>query len=244
MNKNNIQYGGGPLNALLYLGTLIGKIAIAVGTAMMLLMKKLLKLCPAGSGPVVAEASDCFKSIKWPPSEWDVGLLWIYLKFCLKTIIYLIIFCFGGPIVILIGNIYLYSQLYVQLGRRNDDPDSDPTKAKPETNKNNDFQVHLIDGVTGSGKTELYLKAVESNLVRGNQSLILLPEIALTEEWSKRFFKYFGCKPFIWHSKQSKIQKARIARNPKTNETLNIPEKKTIQFRVSKNWTKKINEKE
>jgi len=60
-----------------------------------------------------------------------------------------------------------------------------------QTNKNNDFQVHLIDGVTGSGKTELYLKAVESNLVGGNQSLILLPEIALTEEWSKRFFKYF-----------------------------------------------------
>jgi primosomal protein N' (replication factor Y) len=59
----------------------------------------------------------------------------------------------------------------------------------------------------------LYLKAVESNLVRGNQSLILLPEIALTEEWSKRFFKYFGCKPFIWHSKQSKIQKSRIIRS-------------------------------
>ena len=43
---------------------------------------------------------------------------------------------------------------------------------------------------------------------------------------------------------EPKIQKARIARNPKSNETLNIPEKKTIQFRVSKNWTKKINEKE
>ena len=82
-----------------------------------------------------------------------------------------------------------------------------------QINKNNDFQVHLIDGVTGSGKTELYLKAVESNLVRGNQSLILLPEIALTEEWSRRFFKYFGCRPFIWHSKQSKIQKARIIRS-------------------------------
>ncbi len=82
-----------------------------------------------------------------------------------------------------------------------------------QINKNNDFQVHLIDGVTGSGKTELYFRAVESNLVRGNQSLVLLPEIALTEEWSKRFFKYFGCRPFIWHSKQSKIQKARIIRS-------------------------------
>ena len=82
-----------------------------------------------------------------------------------------------------------------------------------EFNQKNNFQVHLVDGVTGSGKTELYLKAVESNLDNGNQSLILLPEIALTEEWSKRFFKYFGCRPLIWHSKQSKIQKARIMRS-------------------------------
>ena len=92
-------------------------------------------------------------------------------------------------------------------------PDQENIFKSVHINKNNDFQVHLIDGVTGSGKTELYLKAVESNLVRGNQSLILLPEIALTEEWSRRFFKYFGCKPFIWHSKQSKIQKARIIRS-------------------------------
>ncbi len=92
-------------------------------------------------------------------------------------------------------------------------PDQENIFKSFQINKNNDFQVHLIDGVTGSGKTELYLKAVESNLVRGNQSLILLPEIALTEEWSKRFFKYFGCRPFIWHSKQSKIQKARIIRS-------------------------------
>jgi len=92
-------------------------------------------------------------------------------------------------------------------------PDQENIFKSLQINKNNDFQVHLIDGVTGSGKTELYLKAVESNLIRGNQSLILLPEIALTEEWSRRFFKYFGCRPFIWHSKQSKIQKARIIRS-------------------------------
>ena len=92
-------------------------------------------------------------------------------------------------------------------------PDQENIFKSLQINKNNDFQVHLIDGVTGSGKTELYLKAVESNLISGNQSLILLPEIALTEEWSRRFFKYFGCRPFIWHSKQSKIQKARIIRS-------------------------------
>ena len=42
------------------------------------------------------------------------------------------------PLVILIGIIYLYSQLYVQLGRRTDEPDVDAKPAKPETNKNND----------------------------------------------------------------------------------------------------------
>ena len=73
-----------------------------------------------------------------------------------------------------------------------------------------DFHSHLIDGVTGSGKTELYLKLVQNNLEQGYQSLVLLPEIALTEEWSKRFKQYFGCEPFIWHSKQTKVQKNRI----------------------------------
>ena len=45
-------------------------------------------------------------------------------------------------------------------------------------------------------------------------------------------------------SLEPKIQKARISRNPRTNEKVNTPEKKTILFKMSKNWTKKINEKE
>tara|TARA_B100000941_G_scaffold250347_1_gene196579 strand:- start:189 stop:479 length:291 start_codon:yes stop_codon:yes gene_type:complete len=40
-----------------------------------------------------------------------------------------------------------------------------------------------------------------------------------------------------------RIQKARLSRNPRTNETINTPEKKTILFKISKNWAKKINEK-
>ena len=43
---------------------------------------------------------------------------------------------------------------------------------------------------------------------------------------------------------EPRIQKERISRNPKTNEKINTPEKKTILFRMSKEWTKKINEKE
>ncbi len=45
-------------------------------------------------------------------------------------------------------------------------------------------------------------------------------------------------------SLEPKIQKARISRNPKTNEKVNTPEKKTILFKMSKEWSKKINEKE
>ena len=43
---------------------------------------------------------------------------------------------------------------------------------------------------------------------------------------------------------ETRIQKARISRNPKTNEKINTPEKKTILFKISKKWSKKINEKE
>ena len=42
---------------------------------------------------------------------------------------------------------------------------------------------------------------------------------------------------------ETKIQKARIGRNPKTNEKIQVPEKKTIKFKMSKEWFKKINEK-
>ena len=42
---------------------------------------------------------------------------------------------------------------------------------------------------------------------------------------------------------QAKIQKARISRNPKTLEKINIPEKKTIHFKMSKDWLKRVNEK-
>ena len=76
--------------------------------------------------------------------------------------------------------------------------------------KKHGFKTHLIDGVTGSGKTELYLKLIEETLVQGGQSLVLLPEIALTEEWTKRFKSYFGCEAFVWHSKQTRSQKSRI----------------------------------
>ncbi len=79
--------------------------------------------------------------------------------------------------------------------------------------KSSSYSCHLIDGVTGSGKTELYFKFVFKALIEKKQVLVLLPEIALTEDWSERFYKYFGCVPYIWHSKQTVNQKARILRS-------------------------------
>ena len=62
------------------------------------------------------------------------------------------------------------------------------------------FGVTLLDGVTGSGKTEVYLEAVAECLRQGRQALVLLPEIALSVQFLQRFFARFGAKPGVWHS--------------------------------------------
>jgi primosomal protein N' (replication factor Y) len=62
------------------------------------------------------------------------------------------------------------------------------------------FQPFLLDGVTGSGKTEVYLEAVAEAVRQGGQALVLLPEIALTEPFLRRFAVRFGCAPVQWHS--------------------------------------------
>jgi primosomal protein N' (replication factor Y) (superfamily II helicase) len=62
------------------------------------------------------------------------------------------------------------------------------------------FQPWLLDGVTGSGKTEVYFEAVAAAIAAGRQALILLPEIALTEPMLRRFAARFGCAPVAWHS--------------------------------------------
>lgn len=62
------------------------------------------------------------------------------------------------------------------------------------------FSVTLLDGVTGSGKTEVYFEAVAKALEMGKQVLILVPEISLTTQWLARFQKRFGVRPANWHS--------------------------------------------
>ena len=62
------------------------------------------------------------------------------------------------------------------------------------------FSVTLLDGVTGSGKTEVYFEAIAEALRRGRQALVLLPEIALSAQWLERFRRRFGADPAVWHS--------------------------------------------
>lgn len=62
------------------------------------------------------------------------------------------------------------------------------------------FGVTLLDGVTGSGKTEVYFEAVAAAVEAGRQVLILLPEIALTQAFLGRFHDRFGARPAEWHS--------------------------------------------
>ncbi|MCU0891694.1 MAG: primosomal protein N' [Sandarakinorhabdus sp.] len=62
------------------------------------------------------------------------------------------------------------------------------------------FAPFLLEGVTGSGKTEVYFEAVAQAIRSGGQALVMVPEIALTAPWLERFAARFGCQPVAWHS--------------------------------------------
>jgi primosomal protein N' (replication factor Y) len=74
------------------------------------------------------------------------------------------------------------------------------------------YSVTLLDGVTGSGKTEVYFEAVADTIRSGRQSLILMPEIALTAQFLDRFAARFGVRPAEWHSELSPRRRARTWR--------------------------------
>jgi primosomal protein N' (replication factor Y) (superfamily II helicase) len=74
------------------------------------------------------------------------------------------------------------------------------------------YTVTLLDGVTGSGKTEVYFEAVADTIRRGRQSLILMPEIALTAQFLDRFAARFGVRPAEWHSELTPRKRARTWR--------------------------------
>jgi primosomal protein N' (replication factor Y) (superfamily II helicase) len=74
------------------------------------------------------------------------------------------------------------------------------------------FAPTLLDGVTGSGKTEVYFEAIAAALKQGRQTLVLLPEIALTEPFLRRFEARFGHAPVAWHSGLRQSQRRRAWR--------------------------------
>ncbi len=73
-------------------------------------------------------------------------------------------------------------------------------------------KVMLLDGVTGSGKTEVYFEAMAAALAAGKQVLLLLPEIALTASFIARVETRFGCEPAQWHSELRPRERERVWR--------------------------------
>ena len=71
------------------------------------------------------------------------------------------------------------------------------------------YSVTLLDGVTGSGKTEVYFEAIAAALRADRQVIVLLPEIALTADWLDRFQQRFGTPPLVWHSDVPMSQRRR-----------------------------------
>ena len=78
--------------------------------------------------------------------------------------------------------------------------------------RNRTFSVALLDGVTGSGKTEVYFEAIAEALAQGRQALILLPEIALSAQFIDRFKPRFGATPALWHSDLTPAQRRKTWR--------------------------------
>ena len=72
------------------------------------------------------------------------------------------------------------------------------------------YSATLLDGVTGSGKTEVYFEAVAETLKQGRQALVLLPEIALSAQFLDRFTRRFGMSPALWHSDVSSAKRRAV----------------------------------
>jgi primosomal protein N' (replication factor Y) (superfamily II helicase) len=83
---------------------------------------------------------------------------------------------------------------------------------KLRTIGNSGYGVTLLDGVTGAGKTQVYLEAVGEIIRRGRQALVLVPEISLTAQFLDRFAERFGVRPAEWHSQLSPRLRARTWR--------------------------------
>ena len=97
-------------------------------------------------------------------------------------------------------------------------PEQADAAAELLANMNDGFSVTLLDGVTGSGKTEVYFEAIAATLAQGKQALVLMPEIALTSHFIARCEQRFGAKPAEWHSGLSAPLRGRVWRAVAENQ--------------------------
>ncbi len=98
-------------------------------------------------------------------------------------------------------------------------PYKEPTLTKEQSNakkhifnkiSEKKFSTIVIDGVAGSGKTEVYFEAIYKCLIKKKQVLVLLPEISMTTQWFDRFKKRFKTSPLLWHSDIKLSEKIKI----------------------------------
>lgn len=87
------------------------------------------------------------------------------------------------------------------------EPNEEQRKIVASIKKSPSGSIHLIHGVTGSGKTEVYLQLAAQALKEGSGSIILVPEIALTPQTEARFRERFGDEVAVWHSNLKETDK-------------------------------------
>ncbi len=101
-----------------------------------------------------------------------------------------------------------YKDYFADIKKHSLELSLDQKKSLQLMNKYNEkFRVHVLQGITGSGKTIVYFEALKKIINKGFQGIILLPEIGLTGQFEQKFFEFFGFMPAVWHSGISKKKK-------------------------------------
>ena len=114
----------------------------------------------------------------------------------------------------------IFEEYYLQEDRVNFDKNKKENQLQLSQAQQNAFdelqqnfeikEVNLLHGVTSSGKTEIYIKLIESYLANEKQVLYLLPEIALTTQLVTRLTSYFGNKVAVFHSKYNNNERVEV----------------------------------
>ena len=92
------------------------------------------------------------------------------------------------------------------------DEQSNAANAIAQSIEQGGFSVHLLDGITGSGKTQVYFDSVLRAYNAGKSVLLMMPEIALTAQFMTRFTQRFGAPPVVWHSNLTAARRREIWR--------------------------------